>query len=193
MSLIRSLAWILSFSAFSVPAWAQVDTSSPDAHNPDARVRRNAVYLELGGNALIYSINVERLISPHVSIRGGAMLLPNLMSGQGDVVKAAPVSVSGLFGKGGHYVEAGAGVVLGVGAISGSEIDFVHGASGTITLGYRRVRGRRILRAGFTPVFQIHERPPLRLSLGGGDSYTVPGTGGRPWQTSFGFSLGRTF
>jgi hypothetical protein len=191
MQTVRSLALILWLSA-PLRLWAQDATPWQEAPRPADAALRNAVYIEFGGNALIYSMNAERLISTHVSIRGGLMLLPDLFSGQGGLVKAAPLSVNGLFGKDGHYFEAGAGIVLGVGAISGAEIDFVSGASATITLGYRRVRGRRIMRVGFTPVFQTREHSPLALNLDG-KPYTFPGTGGRPWRTSFGFSVGRTF
>ena len=193
MNPARSLALVTLLSTLALPVNAQDQTASQRTDTRSEPVPRNAFYVELGGNALIYSLNVDRLVTRHVSLRGGVMLLPDLFSGQGGLVTAAPLSINYLIGTGGHYVEAGLGLVLGVGSRSGGEIDFVDGASPTMTLGYRYLRGHRILRAGFTPVFQTHARPPLRYRGIDGHDYTFPGTGGRPWQTSFGFSVGRTF
>ena len=162
-------------------------------HAQVATTPRNAFYVELGGNALIYSVNLERLVTPHVAVRAGAEVVPDLLSGMGGSPSlAAPLSVSYLVGNSADSLEAGLGVVLGLSGNSSGEIDFTGGASSTLTLGYRRVRGKQIMRLGFTPVFRMQRQPVRRVSFGG-QTYTFPASGRRLWQRSFGISIGRTF
>ncbi|AHM59551.1 hypothetical protein D770_06440 [Flammeovirgaceae bacterium 311] len=73
----------------------------------------NAVYLELLGNGVYYSINYERMFFQKGIIRAAARVgvgaLPWRM-GSGSYLKAAiPVELIGLLGKSKHFLEAGVG------------------------------------------------------------------------------------
>ena len=145
-----------------------------------------AAYVELGGNGLIYTVNIERLVVPHVIVRAGFEALPDLFGGDGNWSTAVPLMATFVAGRHGHMVEAGFGVVLGLGRCCLNEIDFTGGASSTLTIGYRRQHGNRIFRVGYTPVFQFQRSASTLLGY-------VLSEPRRPWQDSFGISFGRTF
>ena len=107
---------------------------------------RTAVYAELGGNALLYSLNAERRVSPHLALRIGAGYLG--IDGTGDDALArgdlyVPVMANLLVGRGAHRFEVGAGVVL---VTAGPSYP-------TSTVGYRyqRPEGGGVFRIGLMP------------------------------------------
>jgi len=136
----------------------------PVASTPVDTTRRalNAVYFELGGNALIYSVNYERFLSQDLSARVG---IGHLSVGGGVSSDAAslttvPVMVNYLgVGRLDHRLELGAGLVVlymtartvdGIGSGFGSGIL----AAGTATVAYRYapLDGGFNFKAGFTPL-----------------------------------------
>ena len=131
--------------------------------------QRNAVYAELFGNALLGSINYERVVVDRVSVRTGLGAVPGMFEVGARV--HAPVMLTYVAGHGQHRLEAGGGVVLMyVLPYSGPDQgygDADHGFArpeATGTLGYRwqpAGRGGLIYRAGLTPWFRRDEIVPL--------------------------------
>lgn len=130
------------------------------AQEAPAAVARNAYYLELGGNALIYSINYERLLADRIAGRVGAMFFGAAGEDSSAGVLAAPIMASYLWGEGNSRFETGAGILLvsgGIQNVEGYEDEDFSGTVGTGTLGYRwqRPTGGFLFRAGVTPVFSL--------------------------------------
>lgn len=115
----------------------------------------HAIYLEVLGNGVLYSLNYERRFTPHISGRVGFMYTRAESEGSfsDDLAQAnvrssgsvwlVPLMINYLSGQGNNHFEAGVGVLLGSAEL------------GTATLGYRYQRpdGGFVFRAGFTPVF----------------------------------------
>lgn len=117
--------------------------------------KKNTVFLELGGNAALYSINYDRLLLKDVSARVGFATY-SLEDDLGISVRitAIPVTANYLLGEGANKVEVGLGMLilngkLDLGTISDS------GVLGTAVLGYRRQKeeGGIMFKAGITPIF----------------------------------------
>jgi hypothetical protein len=132
------------------------------------KTARNTVYVELLGNAGLYSVNYDRLLSPSVSGRVGAMFIS-----YGEVgVTLVPVMVNYLRGNN-HKVELGVGPVF---IIASADFDGFGslesaGVGGTATFGYRYQPKKRgfNFRVGFTPiVFGGEVFPSGGLSVGFG-------------------------
>jgi hypothetical protein len=125
-----------------------------------ARTARNAFYLELGGNAILYSLNYDRLFTDRVSGRVGVMFFGAADKDSSAGVVATPIMASYLWGEGNSRFETGAGLLLvsgGIDNVEGYEDEGFGGAAGTATLGYRyqRPAGGFVFRAGVTPVFSL--------------------------------------
>ncbi len=152
MHAIAALAAIL----LALPAAAQ---------QPEVRTKHNVLYLELGGNALIYSVNYERFFTDDLAVRVGAGFLS--ATGTDTAGNSARVSILlaplmlGYTGarSGAHAFEVGGGLVL---AHAGAKVNDTGGTdfkSGTeiwpsATLGYRYapLSGGFHFKAAFTPV-----------------------------------------
>ena len=124
------------------------------------RVASNTFFVELGGNAAVYSLNYERFFTPKLGIRiGGMYLRTNDIDTDGDVsVGLFPVMATYLLGDGNSHFETGAGIGLATAGVSDTDLGGDWGDSaiyGTATFGYRyqKPEGGVIFRAGFTPVF----------------------------------------
>jgi hypothetical protein len=73
----------------------------------------NAVYLELLGNGVFYSINYERMFYQKGNIRAAARIgvgaLPRKVGSGTYLMAALPVELIGMLGKSKHFLEAGVG------------------------------------------------------------------------------------
>lgn len=131
---------------------------------PQPITARNAVYVELLGNGLLYSVNYDRLFTDNVSGRIGAMFVAGEdEEGDSGYALITPIIASYLFGQGSSKFEAGLGVALGYASVDG--LDFGEegagvdesgaGVIGTGVLGYRYQRpdGGFVFRVGLTPLF----------------------------------------
>lgn len=150
--------------------------------------RRNAVYVELGGNALLYSINYENRFADHWSGRLGLGYISGKGSGVNSSGQPTDVSVGVVFipvminylagnGKNGRF-ELGAGPLLvSAGAnskVGGQEINQSgFGIGGlTTTVGYRLqpLDGGFMFKIGITPLILTSATEPFQmwggLSLG---------------------------
>lgn len=150
--------WVHSFlvGTLGLLGW----TAAPAAAQERVPPSPNSVYVELLGNGLLYSINYDRYMTPHLTGRAGLFVLAASDSDGdgGGAVIATPLLVNYLFGTGSHHLETGVGVTLAAGAIEDLEDevdDSFSGAMGTATLGYRyqRPTGGFVFRAGVTPFF----------------------------------------
>ena len=157
MKTLTRLVPILSlFAAFAATAPGVHAQQIPTEEiSPTAR---NAFYVELLGNGLLYSINYDRLFADQVSGRVGIMLIGAASDSSAAAVIAAPIMANYLFGRGNSHFEAGIGALLVSGGsenVEGFEDEDFSGAVGTATLGYRYQRpgGGFVFRAGLTPFF----------------------------------------
>lgn len=123
---------------------------------PHARAQRGrtAVYAELLGNGVFYSVNVERRVRPDVALRVGAAYVSNDGTGDDPLVTNdvfLPVMANYLTGRGNHHFELGGGIVVLL-VTSG---DGPASALPTSTVGYRYQRpgGGLVFRAGLMPTY----------------------------------------
>jgi hypothetical protein len=146
-----ALALVLALSAAG-SATAQDTAAGP-------RVANNTFFVELGGNAVAYSLNYERFFTPKIGIRiGGMYLQADDDAGTQVGVGLFPVMATYLLGAGNSHFETGAGIGFATAGVSDSDIGGDWGDSavyGTATFGYRyqKPEGGVMFRAGFTPVF----------------------------------------
>lgn len=75
---------------------------------------RNAVYLELGGNAAIYSLNYDRIIYEKgifkAAARAGICAIPYNIANKNYGGYLMPFEIVGLLGKSKHHLEMGPGI-----------------------------------------------------------------------------------
>lgn len=69
----------------------------------------NSVYFELGGNAVVYSMNYDRLLSESFSARIGFMYFPQQTNSSVTVI---PIMANYLIGTGNSKIEVGAGLCI---------------------------------------------------------------------------------
>ena len=125
--------------------------SAGEAQEPLPAQGRNAVYFEILGNGVIYSINYDRKFTPTISGRLG-------IGGLG-TAGAVPLMVNFMPGTGASRLELGIGPALVFAPEDIDEGEFSDeldaGLVGTATIGYRYqpVLGGFVFRVGFTPLF----------------------------------------
>lgn len=119
--------------------------------------KKNHFYIELGGNAIIYSFNYERLVSENFSIRGGIGITPVFFF-INETILAIPLTASYIVGSGPNKFEIGLGTVFV--SYQGTEIfDLPENDKSAFVLtgilGYRyfKPRGGFTFRICFTPSF----------------------------------------
>src|ERR1043165_8241224 len=123
--MVRSLLVALALALLPLAARAE-----------EERVAKNTVYLELGGNGLIYSVNYERFLSNDLNVRVGLEYFSLTASGSGGSGNATlaifPVTVSFLgLSKGPHAFELGAGIDIAYASASTDSTGGSSFASGT--------------------------------------------------------------
>ncbi|MEM6926307.1 MAG: hypothetical protein AAF602_05235 [Myxococcota bacterium] len=133
---------------------------------------RTAVYVELGGNALIYSLNVERRLGDTFAVSTGlgsaGLREPTTDSSFGWVLN--PWRVHGLIGGRRHHLELALGVTWGLarGDLNqpGRPTNFWV-VNGTSAIGYRYQSddGGPVVRVAFTPHFGGERFAPLGAAL----------------------------
>lgn len=128
---------------------------------------RNAAYFELGGNAIIPSINYERWLSDRWYGRVGFTVVTGEDSdGDEDVTYAIPVMIGGFNNPAGnHHFETAGGLLFVTGDsqdLFDEDDEEINNVAGTVTIGYRYQKpgGGFVFRAGFTPVFDTSDILP---------------------------------
>lgn len=149
------------------------------------RSAKNSLYIELGGNAALYSLNYERFLISDLSARIGVMYMS--VSASSGTTRAnaswfgAPIMLNYLgIGSENHKLDLGLGVVLMNLSAGASTFNATANASGllvagTATVGYRYVPvdGGVNFKAGFTPLFiqsagQTYFMPWAGIAIGYG-------------------------
>lgn len=143
-----------------------------------AQTADNAIYLELGGNGLLYTLNYERTFAPEWSGRAGLFWFTVDATGEQNTSASAtlnliPLTANYFVGES-HRLELGGGPLLLRASASAegpgltvSESGF--GLGGTATVGYRyqQLDGGFLFRIGLTPIFTSNGFTPWAgLSLG---------------------------
>ena len=123
------------------------------------RTRSQAVYVEVLGNGLTYSLNYDTRFSK--SLKGlGCRAGASYFADEESRLASFPILINYLFGRDKHYFEVGAGATL-LAATSESDASPVGSLEsgsaiiGTMSFAYRLEpqNGGVIFRAGITPVF----------------------------------------
>ena len=131
--------------------------------------KQNQLYLELGGNSLVYSISYERLLSENFTIRGGFGITPGIIFAEGTFIHI-PVTASYLIGSERHKLEAG----LGATYFAGTDVEIFGLPAGDQSLifltgivGYRYVSPAGfVFRIFFTPLYSTEADPYFYPSFG---------------------------
>ena len=80
---------------------------TPEVVAPSINVQRNTVFVEVGHNGSLYSLNFK------LATRAGLGINSNAFSG--DIDPSLSLEADGLWGKNSHYLETGLGVLTGFG------------------------------------------------------------------------------
>ncbi len=116
-----------------------------------AREAPSAVYLELGGSAVAYSINYEHRFVPELGLRAGAGVFP-LCVFHCETVVVLPLSIQAIVGEGNHHFEVGGGVTITT--LRDKDARF---AIPEIGYRYEKPDGGFLFRALFTPLFRLND------------------------------------
>ena len=181
MSRLARTAAAFALAFIAAGPGARAAAAQEAAPAPAPIPARNAFYVELLGNGLIYSVNYDRRLTDNLAGRVGfAFVSGEDSDGDRASIVIAPVMGSYLFGEGNSHFEAGLGVLLASASVedvgSGDEDWFdetVEGSTvlGTGVLGYRYQRpdGGFVFRVGLTPVFTTSDFAPwFGISFGYG-------------------------
>ncbi|HET7229834.1 MAG TPA: hypothetical protein VFJ16_07525 [Longimicrobium sp.] len=156
---IRRTTFALAAVAALTAGTAAAQTATPTPEPVAGPVAKNTFYVELLGNAAVYSLNYERFFTPQLGIRVGGMFLRGEDdSGDEATIGIFPVMATYLLGEGNSHFETGLGVGILTASANIDEIDEDFSGSdlyATATLGYRyqKPTGGVIFRAGFTPAY----------------------------------------
>src|SRR5437764_9374142 len=132
-TMIRLIALIACLAVLPLAARADLDVTGP-------RTARNTVYLELLGNALVYSLNYERFVTNDLNLRVGIEYFGISAASGGSSGSANlavfPLTVSWLgLSKGPHAFELGIGVDVAYASASTSSTGGSSFNSGTSVAG----------------------------------------------------------
>lgn len=90
---------------------------TPEAVVSSITVQRNTVFVEVGHNGSLYSLNFDRILAQSgnfkLATRFGLGVNSNVFSG--DIDPAISLETDALWGKNNHYFETGLGVLTGIG------------------------------------------------------------------------------
>jgi hypothetical protein len=116
---------------------------------------RNGIFLEIGGNGYMGSINYERKSSNGITGRIGFYFI-----NPKDLI-VLPLTVGKVFGKKNHHIEIAGGFSFGrnsdelINRISSTR-KFVY-LTGFVGYRYEKVNNRIFFRAGFTPLWELYD------------------------------------
>lgn len=121
LSVSRAVQWLLSTNfmrstclfmlLMPMPGAAMSDLlPDPGAQvaSTEPRTAKNSVFMEVGGSAVMLSINYDRILSEHFSLRAG---IGGLVV-EGDKELVFPILFNLLMGPASHKLEIGAGITL---------------------------------------------------------------------------------
>ncbi len=145
-----------SISSFSAAFFVALFLIVSPAQAQDAPLPKNSLYLELGGNALAYSINYDRLLNDDFSVRAGiGFFSTDLDEGGSSSIAGIPILANYLLGSGNSRLELGAGLLIVTGSFDlagASESDAAVAGTGTFAYRFQKPEGGVFFKAGFTPI-----------------------------------------
>ena len=106
------LVWVIV--GFRAELFAQSNAVLEDMKEREKTIAKTSLNLEMGGNALLYSLNFDRVLiqTDHYkgTIRIGAGLLPNIQTNSGNSTWLfIPIEYNNLFGPKNHFLEVSLG------------------------------------------------------------------------------------
>lgn len=123
----------------------------------------SSLYLELGGNALLYSINYDKLISDDFGLRAGFMAFAAVGSSSAVVAVGVPVLANYFVGEGNHRLELGLGFTYMAGSVGVADVAAEGSGimpTGSIAYRYQPVDGGFFFKVGFSPIKTEYEFLP---------------------------------
>ena len=163
IQLKRICIFVILMMAVMTLTNAQINQPAPELPSPP--FAHSAVYAELLGQGILYSLNYDYRFSDHVSMRVGfsSWSIPSFMLFVNGTLSYTgfPIMLNYLAGKGSSRLELGAGIVPSTVSVDGNEVflgskisgsgTFVLGAA---TIGYRMQprSGGLVFRIGLTPL-----------------------------------------
>ncbi len=148
-------------------------SSAQDA--PIAEKRAQNVFVEIGGQGLLFTANYDTRFSNKRNGLGGRAGI-GYMSIDGENVTTVPFSLNYLLGTGKHFFEVGLGATF-IGSSDGTSILFDDNSEGavlgTMSFSYRLqpVNSGFAFRAGLTPIFNSRNFIPYYAGLSLGYSF----------------------
>jgi hypothetical protein len=147
-------------------------SSSSAQEAPVAAKRAQNVFVEIGGQGLLFTANYDTRFSNKRNGLGGRAGI-GYISIDGDNVTTVPISMNYLLGQGKHFFEVGLGATF-IGTSDGTSVilddDTEGSVLGTMSFSYRLqpVDSGFAFRAGLTPIFNSRSFIPYfaGLSLG---------------------------
>lgn len=140
---------------------------------------KNAAYLEIGGNGIVYSFNYERIFFQKgifkSAARAGLTLFPLKRGGKNHLTTVLPIEIIGMLGRSKHHLELGIGISPNL--IPYSEIDpatadytsvsYEYGTFIPFRIGYRYQKsdGGFFFRAGYTPILDFPNKYKQRVDF----------------------------
>lgn len=155
---MKKPALLLSLLLTALALYGQDETSTKFQN-------KNSVQLELAGPAIFYSLNYERIIVNgnrfKTAVQAGFSYYPP-STGMRDIW--IPIGVNEIFSMGSHHIEAGVGYMPVIEASRDEDLEpreWMWSNLMTARIGYRYQKpdGRLIIRAAFTPVFELGSIP----------------------------------
>lgn len=163
--------------ALLVTGWTSVVRAQPPSRPSTEGIPQQSVYLEFGGNGIIYSLNYDALFQSDWGIRLGGSYYPPFVSEDNSGYSSDEGSTAFLglimglrtFGETAHKFELGSGLLFGT-IYDPTKWEFIEPPGATFSVGYRyypKEDSRVTFKAAFTPVVNRSGfHPRVGLSLG---------------------------
>lgn len=157
------------FSVLMVCLLLAAGTASVSARDDSTSFCPSAIYVEVLGQGVLYTVNYDHRLTQNISLRAGftSWSVPFALFAVGELkFTGFPVMVNYLSGEETGHLELGVGVIPATLSFQGREIFFgteVNGTEtmvlGTATFGYRAQPrdGGFVFRIGMTPLFTFKE------------------------------------
>jgi hypothetical protein len=156
-----------------LPVFTVGKSSAQNAPIPEKRAQN--VFVEIGGQGLLFTANYDTRFSNKRSGLGGRAGI-GYMSLDGENVTTIPVSLNYLLGNGNHFFEIGLGATF-IGSSDDTPILFTDNSEGkvmgTMSFSYRLQPANSgfSFRAGLTPIFNSRNFIPYYAGLSLGYSF----------------------
>jgi len=149
-----TILFLTSFFISTNNVYAQTDSVAANTE-----FSRNTLFLELLGNAGLYSINYEHRIFEQWGLRVGFSRVNFALDVETGPVTLAPLMINHIRGKGNNHLEVGAGVLL-------SSSQDTQGITATVGYRFQPQQGGFHFHVGFTPIISDEFLPFGGVGIG---------------------------